>query len=173
MNSPEQLHCPTCGQWKDKHHFGGIPVDKRCVDCVPPSEAAMIYDLRVEKAGQTFAQLMDANAKGGTLKPLERMVSGAYEAWGGPAAFCEDLVMWIKELADTGRGKGTAINAAMKLLTLHAKVDRMKLEDDWKQMDDDTLKATLKLRMLELFAEAQSEQNKKKVTSEVMGIADG
>lgn len=169
----EQLLCPTCGQWKDLSHFSGLPVDKRCLDCVPTDEAARIWDLRVAKAGQTFAQLMDASGKGSSLKPLERMVSGAYDAWGGPQAFCEDIVTWIKELADTGRGKGSAINAAMKLLTLHAKVDRMKLEDDWKQMDDDTLRATLKLRMLELFAEAQSEQNKKQIKDEVLGIQDG
>jgi hypothetical protein len=131
-----------------------------------------LYDDKVKLAGQKFSQVLDAAGKAKSLKPLERMVGQCYDAWGGSAAFCEDVVTWIKDLAGSGRGKSMAVMAAMKLLTLHAKVDRMKLEDDWKAMDDATLRSTLKVKMLQLFAEAQADSGKKGFIEGVTGGND-
>jgi len=169
----EVRECPQCKSRRPLSAFEGLPVDARCNSCVTTGEAMQIYDQRVQMAGQKLSRILDANQAGKQLKPLERMISQCYDAWGGPAAFCEDVVGWIKDLADQGRGKGAAVNAATKLLALHAKVDRMKLEDDWKQMDDATIRDTLKLRLMELMAEAAEESGKKDALSYLLGQEDG
>lgn len=153
--------CPQCNRDLPETNFECLPIDARCDRCIPQEKAMQMYDQRVQKAGTKLAKILDAAGSGKGLRPLERMVTQCYDAWGGSAAFCEDVVQWIKEMSMQGRGKGMAINAAMKLLALHAKVDRMKLEDDWKQMDDATIRDTLKLRLMELMAEAAEESGKK------------
>jgi len=153
MSDSEKLQCPGCLAWKPVIEFDGLPVgEKRCQACVPVDQAMRIQDLRVKKAGQVIAKLFDANEAGKGLRPLEQMVSQGYDAWGGPVAFMEDVVTWIKDMGDHPKTKPQAVQAALKLLGFHAKVDRMKLEDDWKQMDDETLKATLIVRMTELLS---------------------
>ncbi len=107
-----------------------------------------------------------------SLKPLERMVNLAYDSWGGPNAFMNDVVQWIKDLSVTPKGKSSALSNAMKLLNLHAKVDRMKLEDNWKSMDDDTLRATLKIKLMALLTEAQTDEAKKKAKGTLLGNDD-
>ncbi len=131
-----------------------------------------LYDRRVQEAGHTVAQILDANEHGISLKPLERMVNLAYDSWGGPNAFMVDVVQWIKDLSATPRGKAAALSNAMKILNLHAKVDRMKLEDDWKQMDDTTLRATLKIKLMALLSEAQTDEAKKKAKEHLLGTDD-
>jgi hypothetical protein len=170
MSEEKKHFCPQCKEWHPLTHFNGLPLELRCNKCVPVEAAMLLYDEKVKLAGQKFAQTLDAAGTARSLKPLERMVQQTYDAWGGSAAFCEDVVSWIKDLASTGRGKNAAVQAAMKLLTLHAKVDRMRLEDDWKAMDDATLRETLKLKMLQLFAEAQAESTKKGF---IEGVAGG
>lgn len=167
--SDEKLFCPQCKEWFPKLNFGCLPLDIRCNRCIPTDVAMKLHDDRIKEAGHVVAQLFDANEAGRTLAPLERMVSQAYDAWGGSTAFCEDVVCWIKDLAETGRGKGAAVSAALKLLTLHAKVDRMRLDEDFKKMDDESLKAAMKLRIMQLFAETQEETVKQKAMKKILG----
>lgn len=162
MASDSKTHqCPACKRVLPLTDFAYIPVDERCQACVPRDQAMALWDLKQQQAGQTIARILDSQDSYKTLKPLERMVSLAYDAWGGEHAFMEDVVEWIKDMGSHNKTKGAAINAVMKLLALHAKVDRMKFEDDWKQMDDQTLRDTLKMRMMELFAEASEDRAKK------------
>lgn len=153
--------CPQCDKDLPTTSFECRPLDLRCNRCIPQDKALELYDQRVKQAGTKLSRILDASAGAKGLKPLERMVTQCYDAWGGSAAFCEDVVEWIKDLASQGRGKGAAVNAAMKLLALHGKVDRMKLEDDWKQMDDATIQASLKMRLRELMVEVELEDGKK------------
>lgn len=169
MSDIEHMTCPQCGQSYPITSFGCLPLDKRCNRCIPVDMAMKLHDARVQEAGHVVAQLFDANDAGKGLKPLERMVSQVYDAWGGSAAFCEDVVEWIKDLAEQGRGKGSAVNAAMKLLTLHAKVDRMRLDEDFKKMDDETLRASIKLKIVQLFAESQEDEVKKVAKDKILG----
>ena len=149
--------------------FGQLPLDLRCTRCIPVDLAMKLHDARIQEAGHVVAQLFDANDAGKGLKPLERMVSQVYDAWGGSAAFCEDVVEWIKDLADQGRGKGAAVQASLKLLTLHAKVDRMRLDEDFKKMDDATLLATIKLKIKQLAKEAQEGLSKEDAIKKILG----
>jgi hypothetical protein len=169
MSDIEQLTCHQCGQLLPITNFGHLPLDKRCNRCIPVDMAMKLHDARVQEAGHVVAQLFDAHDAGKGLKPLERMVSQVYDAWGGSAAFCEDVVEWIKDLAEQGRGKGSAVNAAMKLLTLHAKVDRMRLDEDFKKMDDETLRASIKIRLAALLAETEEESAKEKAVKKILG----
>lgn len=166
------IKCPQCRKELPQTSFAGLPLDERCRDCIPPDTAERLYDKRIQEAGHAVAQILDANEHGMSLKPLERMVNLAYDAWGGPNAFMTDVVTWIKDLAISPKGKGSALSNAMKLLNLHAKVDRMKLEDNWKQMDDDTLRATLKIKLMALLTEAQLDQGKKEAKGKILGDMD-
>lgn len=164
--------CPQCGLEKAITTFECLPLDERCSHCIPADTARELYDKRVQQAGQKLAQILDANEASKGLKPLERMVSQAYDSWGGPAAFMEDGVTWIKDLAANPRTKAAAVQAWHKLLTLHAKVDRMKLEDDWKQMDDETLRANLQLKLMALLAETETDKAKKDTIDKLTGPLD-
>jgi hypothetical protein len=161
--------CPQCKKELPLTSFRGLPLDQRCDDCIPEDVKWSLYDKRVQEAGQTVASILDASEHGMSLKPLERMVTLAYDAFGGPNVFMENVAQWMKDLSATPKGKGAALNAAMKILNLHAKVDRMKLEDDWKQMDDTTLRATLKIKLMALLSEAQTEQAKKIAKDQLLG----
>lgn len=168
----DSFKCTGCRKELPATSFAGLPLDTRCRDCIPPDTAMEIYDKRVQEAGHTVAQILDANEHGMSLKPLERMVNLAYDSWGGPNAFMTDVVQWIKDMAVNPKGKATALSNAMKILNLHAKVDRMKLEDNWKTMDDDTLRATLKIKLMALLAEAQTDEGKKRAKDHLLGDDD-
>lgn len=159
---PKKIFCPQCKEWFPETHFMGLPLDLRCNKCIPQDAAMALYDQKAQLAGQTMAKIFDSAESAKSLKPVERMVSQAYDSWGGPAAFMEDWVQYVKEMAQNPRTKSAAVGAMNKILALHARVDRMKLEDDWKQMDDETLRATLKVKMLALMSEAAIEEGKKK-----------
>lgn len=161
--------CPACKKDKGPEHFHGLPLDVRCKDCIPPDTAMAIYDKRVQEAGHTLSKILDANEQGISVKPLERMVSLAYESWGGPNVFMKDVVTWIQELGNNPKTKGVALVNAMKLLNLHAKVDRMRLDEDFKRMDDDTLRESIKLKIMALFAEASNEEAKAKAMKSILG----
>lgn len=164
----ETLLCPACKRNLPVTAFAYLPVDERCHACVPRDQAMQLYDLKVKQAGQVVAQILDGQDSVKGLKPLERMVSLAYDAWGGEHAFMEDVITWIKDLSAHQKNKGQAVNAAMKLLALHAKVDRMKFEDEWKQMDDEQLRNTLKMKMLELLAEAATDGARKEAVAALL-----
>lgn len=164
--------CPACEQIFDLTSFEGLPLDERCRNCIPTDVAMALYDKRIQEAGHTMAQILDANDHGVSLKPLERMVSLAYDNWGGANAFMGDVVQWIRDLAITPKGKASALSNAMKLLNLHAKVDRMRLDEDFKRMDDATLRETVKLKLMALFAEASIDDAKKKAKGQLLGGDD-
>lgn len=168
----KKIFCPQCKEWYPETHFMGLPLDLRCNKCIPQDAAMTVYDEKAKLAGQTMAKIFDANDKAKTLKPVERMVTQAYDSWGGAAAFMEDWVTYVKEMAANPRTKPAAVSAMNKILALHAKVDRMKMEDDWKQMDDETLRSTLKLRMLELLSETAIEDGKKRGLDLLGGTSD-
>ncbi len=168
-----EIHCPACDKPWPSTDFECLPLDNRCRRCIPSDVAMRLYDKRVQQAGHTMAQILDANSHNVSLKPLETMVSLAYDCYGGPRAFMEDAMNWIKDLALTGRGKGVAVSHMMKLLQLHAKVDRMRLDEDFKRMDDETLRATIKMKMMALFAEAATEEGKKTAMKTILGETNG
>jgi len=161
--------CPACNKEKGQEHFHGMPLDLRCKDCIPADTAMLVYDKRVREAGQTVAAIFDANDQGVSVRPLETMVSLAYEAFGGPHIFMQNVVEWIKELGNNPRTKGVALVNAMKLLNLHAKVDRMRLDEDFKRMDDETLRATLKIKLMALASEAMADEAKKGAIQSILG----
>ncbi len=172
MSEPETLFCPQCKEQRPTTSFECLPLDLRCNRCIPADTAMALYDARVQQAGQKISQILDASGAGANLAPVERMLSQAYDRWGGAGAFMEDVVGWIKDLAASGRGKGAAVNACMKMLALHAKVDRMKLEDDWRAMDDEQIRATLKVKMLALLSDGMLEDAKKSAVKGILGGND-
>lgn len=151
-------------------HFNGLPLELRCNKCVPADVAMAVYDDKVKLAGQKLAQALEGIGGKQNLQPLERLVRGFYDVWGGEKPFLEDVVSWTKDLGSNPRTKGSALGICMKILALHSKVDRLKKEDDWKQMDDATLKATLTMRMMALMAEAEEEG---KIDSGKKGFLEG
>lgn len=163
--------CPQCKEDRPVAAFEHLPSDPRCDMCITTAEAMRLYDVNREKAGKALARVMDAVKAGKGLKPLERMVSQFYDAWGGSSAFTEDLATWIKDLASNPRSKGAAVQAAMKMLALHGRIDRMKFEDDWRQMDDASLRQNLKLKMAQLLAEVSDGDGKKTALEHLMGSA--
>lgn len=166
--------CPQCQKDLPVTAFECLPLDLRCNRCIPMHQAMDLYDKRVQKAGHTLAQVLDQVGAATDLGPVERMLGRAYDSWGGEAAFMEDGVNWIKELADNPRSKGMAVSAWLKLLYLHSKVDRMKLEDDWKSMEEDQIKARLKEKMTAMFAEITLEDAKAKgMRLLTEGLTDG
>lgn len=164
--------CPACKKEKEQAHFHGLPLDQRCVECIPTDTAMVLYDKRVQEAGQTVAAIFDANDQGVGLRPLETMVSLAYDAFGGPHVFMKNVVQWIEELGSNPRTKGAALTNAMKLLGLHAKVDRMRLDEDFKRMDDETLRATLKIKLMALATEAMADEAKKSAVKSILDNDD-
>ncbi len=163
----ENRTCPQCKGTYPLTDFEGLPQDVRCNRCIPRDEALKLYDRKVQAAGQKLTQIMDSAQGAKSLKPVERLLSEAYDAWGGPGAFAGDVVGWIKDLANMagGKGKSAAVSASIKLLQLHARIDKMKVEDDWRKMDDATLRETIKIKMLALFAEATADDAKRDTLS--------
>lgn len=151
--------CSQCGEWKPLTRFSCLPLDKRCDTCLPPSDpvAMQLWDKRLDLAQRKVAQIFDASEKAGELEPLERQVKSIYDAWGGPDAFSQDVVEWIKRMADQG-AYAKAVNAAINVMKIHGRIDKMKQEDDWKAMDDENVKAALKLKLANLVAESMLEE---------------
>ncbi len=161
--------CSQCGEYKPLPHFSHLPLDHRCDVCLPPStEAAMVlYDKRVDLAQRKMAQIFDASERS-NLEPLERLVKGIYDAWGGPHAFSEDLANWIKNLADAGDWN-KAVRAGLELLKIHGKVDKMKQEEEWQAMDDENVKEVLKLKLANMIANEMFEDQGKGIIDSLIG----
>lgn len=176
MTEPEKLFCPQCKEWKEKASFTLLPLDLRCQGCVALSsdQAMELYDKKVELAGQKISQLLDGVEHARSLKPLERMLDMFYDQYGGGHVFMGDVVTWIKQIADKPGGKGlsTAVAAAMKILQLHAKVDRMKIEEDWNQLSKEEIKTKLQLKMMAILAEAELPGVKKSAIKGLLGGND-
>lgn len=166
---PKKVSCPQCKGWFPPTDFECLPFDVRCKRCVPVDVAYNLYDKRVQLAGQKVAQIVDAADGGKRLRPLERMIDGIYDAWGGPQALCEDAVSWAKDLAASGRGKGIALGFISKLLAIHAKVEKTKVEDDWNQLTEKEIKARLVLKLAALQAEFDAPQAKKDAIKKILG----
>lgn len=162
--------CPQCGEWKPLPHFSYLPADARCDVCLPPlsTEAAVLYDKRVDLAQKKMAKIFDASERATNLEPLERVVKAAYDAWGGPNSFAEDIVEWIKNLADKGK-YAQAINAGLQLMKIHGRIDKMKQEEEWQAMDDPTVRATLQAKLASLFASQLMEEEGQKVLDSLIG----
>lgn len=173
MSEKETLFCPQCKQTLPKINFEQLPLDLRCRNCIPTQVAAVLYDERVKQAGQKLAQIFDGVESSKNLRPVERMIEGVYEAWGGPAIYCQDLVEYIKALT-TGPKKNysAAVTAMGKLLALHAKVDRMKMEDDWKHMEEEQIRDRLKVKLAQLAAEVAFGEQKPEILKGLMGGND-
>ncbi len=153
VSDEKKLFCPECKTWYPATHFECLPLDLRCNRCIPVEAAMVLYDKKKEKAGQIIAQILDGSEGEKSLRPVERMLVDAYEAFGGPKVFMEKVMGWINDLASNPRTKPAAVNAAMKIISLHGKVDRNKMENDWRQMDTDTLRDALERKLRGILEE--------------------
>jgi hypothetical protein len=165
---PKKIFCPQCKEWHPSTSFECLPLDLRCNKCVPTDVAMVLYDKRVQQAGQKISQIVDAS-EGRGLRPLERLVDGIYDAWGGPQAFCDDAVAWAKDLAASGRGKGAALSFMAKLLAIHAKVEKTRVEDDWNKLTKAEIKARLTLKLTAILADEESGPAKKNAIKKILG----
>lgn len=172
MSNDDQLFCPQCKTWFPKTSFSCLPLDLRCNKCIPQDAALKLYDDKLKFAGQQIGKLMDASDAGKGLKPLERMVDGIYDAWGGVNAFCQDAAEWCKDLAQKGR-KGQALQFMAKVLAIHGKVDKLKIEDDWNKMTKEEIKQRLALKMAAILAESKLPGVKDQILRNLMDEKDG
>jgi hypothetical protein len=168
MSDDKKIFCPQCKEWYDSTHFQCRPLDLRCDKCIPPEVRAILYDQRVQEAGKQVAAVVDAAGDARNLRPLERMIDGIYDAWGGPTALCEDAVSWAKDCAATGK-KGIALSFISKLLAIHAKVEKTRVEDDWNQLSKAEIKARLTLKLTAILAESEAPQVKKDAIKKILG----
>lgn len=144
--------CPQCKERKPLTYFGHLPADNRCESCIPEDVAHSKSQELIDKAHRKLAQILDANEKAVGLPALEQMLHGVYSAWGGVSTFCHD----IKEGHDAlvaQKKYNQALNAQLGIMKLHARVDKMRQEDDWRQMDDDRLKESLQIQLMSLLAD--------------------
>ena len=172
-SGPVERFCPQCKQQRPLTDFEALPLDLRCKACIPVDQALVLYDKRVQQAGNKLSQVLES-AKATELRPLEQMLDGLYDAWGGAAPFCEDLVRWINEKADEvgGKGRRVAIDSAIKLLQLHAKVDSLKIEEDWNQLSRDQIEERLRKKMMALWVEQNLPEEKANAIKHIMGGSD-
>lgn len=168
-DEPKLVMCPQCKVKRPSTDFRNLPLDLRCHQCVPQAEAIALYDKNVQAAGKAVAQLFDATKGAIDLGPVEKMLTGFYGSWGGEHAFTEDVVRWIKNLGDNPRTRAAAVSASMKILALHAKADKMKLDEDIARMDDDALQKDINMRLLALMAPGMTEDTKKAAMKYLLG----
>ena len=145
--------CSACLEVKPTTHFDCLPADPRCRDCLPVDVARAKSQELIDLAHRKLAQIFDANEKDAGLPALETMIKSAYGAWGGTHTFCQDIKAGYDALV-AQKKYNAAVNVQMGLMKLHARVDKMKQEDDWRQMDDDRLKESLQIQLMHLLAVA-------------------
>jgi hypothetical protein len=144
--------CYQCGERKPITHFNHLPADKRCATCIPTDVAHAKSQELIDLAHRKLAQILDANEKAVGLPALEQLIHGIYGAWGGVSTFCHD----IKDSHDAlvaQKKYHQALNAQLDVMKLHARVDKMRQEDDWRQMDDERLKESLQIQLMSLLAD--------------------
>lgn len=144
--------CPQCNERKPLTHFELLPADCRCTACVPLDVHRAKSQELVDRAQRKLAQILDANAKSAGLPALEQLINGLYGAWGGVNTFCHDIKDGFDALVAQKKYK-QAVDVQLGVLKLHARVDKMRQEDDWRQMDDDRLKESLQLQLMNLLAD--------------------
>jgi hypothetical protein len=145
--------CQACKQQKPLDHFTALPFDHRCNVCLPPdTDIAVLRDKQADEARRRLAAVTDSVERHQSLEPVERLLMGIYGAFGGSHVFCEYLAGGIKQLYEIKKTP-QAVAASINLLRLNSKVDKLKAEDDWRQMDDATLKEALRMKSLGILAE--------------------
>lgn len=154
---PEKYKCPGCQQFKDSSEFNCRPSDQRCNVCLPADVAMVAFERNAELAGKKVAAIFDKVETAKSLGPVERLIQAGYEQWGGEQQFMHDWVACVKNLMDANKHHAAAQNM-MSFLKLHAKVDHMRMEDDWRNMDDDKVEARLKQRMATLMAKMEADK---------------
>ncbi len=118
------------------------------------------YDANVQLAGKKWAAVVDKVGKTTGLGPVERMLQSYYTEWGGEEQFAHDLVQCHKNLIDTNKFHAAAQNMAA-MLKLHAKIDRDRMEDNWRQMDDASVDQNLQKKMIALMAKMEADKAKR------------
>lgn len=171
-DEPEQVFCPACKTLRPKLDFECLPLDLRCKRCIPVDTAMELYDKRVQQAGQKIAQIVDSAGTARSLRPLERLLDGIYDSWGGVAVLCEDAVRWAKDMGENPRTKGQALKFITNLLAIHAKVEKTKIDDDWNQMSKDEIKAKLTLRLTEIMMQSEAPAAKQAAIKQILGGND-
>jgi hypothetical protein len=154
---PEKYQCPACQQFKDVTLFTARPVDERCDVCLPVDQAMVAMDKKVQLAHDKMAAIFDAVEKGQSLGPIERVLQAGYEAFGGEHQLMLKWAECVNNLMDTNKYHAAAQNI-MSFFKLHAKVDHMRMEDDWRNMDDAKVEATLQRKMKALMAKMERDE---------------
>lgn len=167
----EDRFCPGCKKKRASTSFEGLPLELRCNHCVDSDKMLQIKDLNIDLAGKKLGQVLDAAGKGMSLPPLETAVAGLYDVWGGPRGLFKDFYDWTQACA-ASKKYSAAINAVVNILKLHAKVDRMKMEDDWKSMTDEQVRDKLKQKVSALIAEISVEDAKGEFRKKLEGGDD-
>lgn len=144
--------CPQCKKFKPLTDFQGKPYDTRCVECIPRDRLMELADKVQALAMRKASQLMDLAESDQGLKPVEKMLTALYARWGGYNAYVEDLSEGVKRLYDTGKVRD-AVNAQLRLLQIHTKIDKMKQEEDWHLMDDAAIQAALQRQLAKMIVE--------------------
>jgi hypothetical protein len=146
--------CPACNEIKPLTHFEFLPADHRCTACVPVDVTSVNRQKLIDLAQRKLAQIFDANERAVGLPALEQLLNGIYGAWGGVNSFCHDIKDNYDSLVEQKKFNAAA-NVQLGVMKLHARVDKMKLEDDWRTMDDDRLKESLQLQLMHLMADEE------------------
>lgn len=168
MTDEKKLFCPQCKEWFPVSHFNSLPLDLRCNKCLPLEVSMVLYDQKVALAGQKVANLLDGAEIGRSLKPLARLIDGFYDACGGANAVSEMCAQWVKDLAATGK-KDKALAFVSKVMSIHAKVEKTQVEEDWNNLTKTEIKARLAIKMAAILAEADSPEMKKAAIRKITG----
>lgn len=168
MSEDKKLFCPQCKEWYPVTHFNSLPLDLRCNKCLPIEATMALYDQKVALAGQKVAQVLDEAEVGRSLKPLARLVDGYYDAFGGANALCEAAAQWTKDLAATGK-KSQALSFVAKMMSIHAKVEKTQVEEDWNNLTKAEIKARLAMKMAAILAESEAPELKKAAIRKITG----
>lgn len=168
-NENKQHFCPQCKEWQPLTHFNALPLDLRCSKCIPITAALALYEDKVKLAGQKVCQLVDAADECRSLRSLSGMLEDFYDAWGGRMSLTADAVEWCKDLGSTPRGKAHALSFLAKVLSIHSKVEKTKVDEDWNKLSKAEIKAKLTVLLTDILARSELPEAKQQAIQRLIG----
>ncbi len=165
----KQMFCPQCKTWFPVSYFNSLPLDLRCNKCLPVEAAMDVYDQKVALAGQKLTKVLSDADIGKSLTSLSRMVEGFYDEYGGAQPLLHDAAQWVKDLAATGK-KTQALAFLAKLFSIHAKVERTQVDEDWNNLTRAEIESRLAIKMAAIMAKYEAPALKQQAINKITGL---
>lgn len=159
--------CPQCNEERLVTEFEGLPVDKRCRECIPPYELPTLRERKLAAASTAFQNIIaKTRGKEPKIPHLNQLLAGLFNKWGGVEPFVSQYYSIIQQLAE--RSPSSAANHFKEIFKLFRDASKMQQVDDINQMNEAQTRREMQLGAFEIMAKLTVDQAHKELLMRVL-----